>query len=434
MAYLDLHLSRSPRRHRIFVPAIFLFSSAFLGATLAHSQDVAEAARQERARKEAAQKKSKHVYTNEDLKHSVILTPDDQDEVQAKKNQIGSPADKPADASAGSIDAQSAPAQIPLGDVARANRKQRLLQQKLQPQQSAQFHLPNLNAPLASPKPPVFPSAKAPSNSLVIIRPPQRPSLNFDPAVHPKKRSPFERNFAPASPSIRPSFKAPAVPTLSSAPEPASRSFATVAPAPRKKTFTAAPALPAIAPKTLAVSPVVSTVAPKAPVAPAAPLAIAPKASVAPNSGLAVAPRILPAQPAVPVAPKVSAPVASSVRTITVRRGDSLWKLAQQNLGQGLRWHDLVVANPNVSNPNRIAIGSRVLVPSISPVVSSSSNSAFKIKVRSGDTLWTLARTHFGRASSWSCIAQANPLLSNPDRIFPGQELLLPATCSNPLR
>jgi nucleoid-associated protein YgaU len=427
MAHLDPHLSRSPRRHRIFVPAVFLFSSTVFGAALAHSQDVAEAARQERARKEAAQKKTKHVYTNEDLKHSVILTPDDQDEVQAKKNQNGSPADKPADASADSIDAQSAPAQIPLGDVARENRKQKLLQQKLQPQQSAQFHLPISNAPLAAPKPPVFPAAKAPANSLVITRPPARPSLNFDPTVHPKKRSPFDRTFVPASPAVHQSFKVPAVPNLNSAPKPASPSFATVAPAPRKKVFTDAPAVPVIAPKSSAPSPVISTVAPKAPVAP---LAVAPETSVTPSAALAVAPKVLPSHPVVLVAPKVSAPVASSVRTITVCRGDSLWKLAQQNLGQGVRWPDLVAANPTLSDPNRIAVGSRILVPSVSPVVSSSSNSTSKIKVRSGDTLWTLARSHFGHASSWSCIAQANPLLSNPDRIFPGQELLLPAKCS----
>jgi hypothetical protein len=50
------------------MPAFLVFFCAALGAALCYAQDVAEAAKQERARKEAKQKKNKHVYTEEDLK------------------------------------------------------------------------------------------------------------------------------------------------------------------------------------------------------------------------------------------------------------------------------------------------------------------------------------------------------------------------------
>jgi LysM repeat protein len=395
MAYIDLPYPRSPRRHRSCVPGTLILSFVFFGATQARSQDVAEAARQERARKDAEQKKSKHVYTNDDLKHTVILTPEDREQLQAKKNQNSSPAEKPAEAPADSMDAQSAPAQVPLGDVARENRKQKLLRQKLEPQQSAEFHLPIANAPLAAAKPraflagktpegtmyraptnarrPVFPVAKAPSNSLVIIRPPQRPPIDPQPFVHPlRKRSPFERSVFPVSPSIRPALKAPSLPTSN---------------------FNLRPVAPASA-----------AVAPPTP-----------------------APKVILKPPIISVAPK---PAASDLRIVVVQPGDSLWKLAKQNLGQGLCWHDLVAANPSIADPNHIAAGSRILVPASTPEVSHPPTPASKIRVQKGDTLWTLAQAHFGSASSWSCIARANPLLHDPNRIYAGQELLLPASCS----
>ena len=363
---------RSPRRHCIWVPGTVLVCLALFGATQARSQDVAEAARQERAKKDSQQKKSKHVYTNEDLKHPEILTPEDREQVQAKKNQDGSPAEKPANPPTESIDALTAPAEVPLGDVARENRKQKLLRELQQPQQSAQFRLPVANAPLAAPKPPVFPGMKAPSSSLVITLPPARPSTDFQPFVRPKRRSPFERTFSLASPAIRPSLKVPSAPAANSGLRPVAPPKPSVVPAP--------------APKRTVASPVVS------------------------------------------VAPKTSA--VEVMKVVEVRAGDSLWKIAEQKLGRGSRWHDLVAVNPKISDPSRIGVGTKVVLPSIRPTASLKEVTASRIKVQKGDTLWMLAQAHFGHASSWNCIAQANPSLQNPDRIFVGQELLLPASCT----
>src|SRR6266852_4789351 len=131
---------------------LFIFCAVF-GATQCSAQDVAEAARQERAQKESKQKKSKHVYTEQDLKHAQILTPEDHAQVEAKKSQA---APHSAEKSQEAIDLQSLPSDAPLGDVARGFRK-RKQSQKLQ--QSAEFHLPFADAPaLASPKPPVLAS------------------------------------------------------------------------------------------------------------------------------------------------------------------------------------------------------------------------------------------------------------------------------------
>ena len=298
------------RSHRLFVFGALFLSCAFFGATNCQAQDVAEAARQERARKENQQKPPKHVYTEEDLRRAHILTPEDSERLEAKKKGQTLPtAEKPPEA----IDAQSVPPQLPLGDIAREYRKQK---QARQPQQSAEFHLPYNNPPLAAPIRP--------------LRPVERPSIRKDPFLRPRIK--------------RPSISA------------------------------TAPAL------------------------------IAPSRSSAPNSH----------------------PPSPILHSVTVQRGDSLWKLAQQNLGKGSRWRELLAVNPSIENPHQIEAGAQIYIPTRHSV----SRTASKISVRRGDTLWKLAQTHLGRATYWPCIAGANAAIRDAKHIYPGQELILPTGCS----
>jgi nucleoid-associated protein YgaU len=55
------------------------------------------------------------------------------------------------------------------------------------------------------------------------------------------------------------------------------------------------------------------------------------------------------------------------------------------------------------------------------------------ITIHSGDSLWKLAASHFGSATAWPCIAQANPQLHDANRLRPGQILILPASCASHL-
>src|SRR6267378_8689947 len=201
---------------RLCVPGILFVCCAVFGATQCSAQDVAEAARQERTQKESKQKKTKHVYTERDLKRDQILTPEDRAQVEAKKNPAVPPA---AEKSQDAVDAQSLPPDAPLGDVARRFRKQKE-SQKLE--RSAEFHLPFADAPaLASPKPPVLPLHPPVSN-------PARPK--FVPYQSPRKRSPFERPrvFMSAPSRVVPSHP-PAVRVAPSRPAPRA-SIASVAP------------------------------------------------------------------------------------------------------------------------------------------------------------------------------------------------------------
>jgi nucleoid-associated protein YgaU len=115
-----------------------------------------------------------------------------------------------------------------------------------------------------------------------------------------------------------------------------------------------------------------------------------------------------------------------------VQRGDSLWKLAQQNLGRGNRWHELVAVNPRIADPNQIRAGAQLNLPAAAAATIASGSpktAASTIKVRKGDTLWMLAKTNLGRSSAWHCLAQANVGVLDPNRIYENQRLFVPAGC-----
>ena len=48
--------------------------------------------------------------------------------------------------------------------------------------------------------------------------------------------------------------------------------------------------------------------------------------------------------------------------SITVRSGDSLWKLARRHLGHGNQWRKLLAANPWIGNPNRLRVGAQIRI------------------------------------------------------------------------
>lgn len=318
---------------RVFLGAFLIFAGVLFCAEQSHAQDVAEAARQERARKESQAKKSKHVYTNEDLKRDKILTPEDRAQVEAKKSQPGVPAVPQRQKT---FDAGLLPPNAPLGDVARKFRAEKELKKLQEP---GQFHIPASEAPaFASPKPPVEPLAPP-----VAKRAPR-----FAPYRPPMRRSPFER----------------------------------------PRVFVLPPA---------------NMVPPRAPAA-----------------------GMKPAQPTKPIEPGARSTSRVAAATVAVKRGDSLWKLAQEYLGQGLRWNEFLTVNPDISDPNHIRAGSRISLPAAASSVKAKST----YKVRKGDSLWKIARTQFGHGSAWTCIAQANPNLADANLLHGGQSLMVPASCA----
>ena len=416
---------------------ILLCSCLLFGAThcrAQETQDVAKAARQERARR-AQEKGSKHVYTDEDFARAKILTPEDEERFAADKKEPGglTPPDEQAQPS---LDASADLPQLPLGDIARRYRDAKRAMQAL-----TAFHLPFDEPALASPIVPALePAPPRPSFSPAHpnIRSTQpksviAPAISIPAPLH--RVDPFARRSGPAAPSV--ARVEPAVPSVSvirpSASHPAP------APTVRQPHVSADVAAPKLASPGFELPTVTVGHLSVPRVAPA------PEIRRPHSSTKIAAPKIEPREfaspkflptPAAPavvareVAPLTGVERAGSLpHTITVQPGDSLWKLAQQHLGQGSRWQELLVANPGVVDPKRLEAGTQIVLPTETATLKITKSDT-KFAVQKGDTLSAIARANYGRAGVWRCIAQANPQIADANHIYEGQQLLLPFKCA----
>ena len=169
----------------------------------------------------------------------------------------------------------------------------------------------------------------------------------------------------------------------------------------------------------------------------------------APPTHAAGFPRALvPEQPVVtaPVVPASSPLVASPASTTkreepatvdyTVRRGDSLWKIANTQLGDGKRFVEIVELNRDVLNgkPDFITAGTVLRLPS-EGVIEPHAAADETHTVRPGDTLSGIALDQLGDPMRYPEIFEASrntaqpdgARLTDPDLIRPGWDLAIPA-------
>ncbi|MEV4506696.1 LysM peptidoglycan-binding domain-containing protein [Streptomyces klenkii] len=165
-----------------------------------------------------------------------------------------------------------------------------------------------------------------------------------------------------------------------------------------------------------------------------------------------------------------SAPTAAKAATSytgpvhEVQQGDSLWEIAEQRLGSGTRWHDIVKANEGVpqADGTRITADTAFLQPGwtlrlpsdAKPLPASASAEAGGARtqladapagapagkpathtVKEGESLSSIAQEQLGDPSAYLEIAELNQgkqqsdgrTLTDPDEIYPGWQLKLPA-------
>jgi nucleoid-associated protein YgaU len=134
-----------------------------------------------------------------------------------------------------------------------------------------------------------------------------------------------------------------------------------------------------------------------------------------------------------------------TAQTLVVRRGDSAWGLAEQHLGDGMRWRELWELNRDRPQPDgRAWTDPQIIVPGWhlvlpSDVTSRSSPSAAAASivhvVVAGDTLTGIAEAHLGDGHRYVEIFDLNRdlpqpdgrRLTDPDLIIPGWHLRLPS-------
>jgi nucleoid-associated protein YgaU len=105
-----------------------------------------------------------------------------------------------------------------------------------------------------------------------------------------------------------------------------------------------------------------------------------------------------------------------------VRTGDSLSSIAKRTLGSSSRWHEIYAANRAlISDPAFIRAGQVLRLPS------HVARAGGTYRVKRGDSLYTIASTQLGHGHKWHAIWSLNrDKVQNARLIFPGQVLDLP--------
>ena len=137
----------------------------------------------------------------------------------------------------------------------------------------------------------------------------------------------------------------------------------------------------------------------------------------------------------------------SSMGTYTVQHRDTLWKIAEDHLGNPLRYEEIVKLNVGSIGPdNEISAGTVLAMPADATDVThrpdtppahahSDSN---EVRVRPGDTLWSLEERASGSGANWKAgwdhnKGRAEPggeHFTNPNEIRPGWTLSIPTSAA----
>ena len=138
---------RGPSRLHLISTCVAVCAAFFFAGQTANAQDIAEAARQEKARKATPAQKRPHVYTNEDLKRAQILTPEDRAPIEARKRNPTSPTPALNETSPADASTQDATASESLGEIARRVRQEKSARQAEQVRKRA--HQSRASSPVA---------------------------------------------------------------------------------------------------------------------------------------------------------------------------------------------------------------------------------------------------------------------------------------------
>ena len=98
-----------------------------------------------------------------------------------------------------------------------------------------------------------------------------------------------------------------------------------------------------------------------------------------------------------------------------VRSGDTVWRIARRYSTSA----DSIISANQLQNPNVLSVGQALIIP----------DRETRHKVSRGDTLSSIARRY---GVSLQRLIAANPQLAGPNRIYPGQTILIPSSGQDP--
>jgi nucleoid-associated protein YgaU len=108
---------------------------------------------------------------------------------------------------------------------------------------------------------------------------------------------------------------------------------------------------------------------------------------------------------------------------------DGKWSLALADLASGTYQLRVDQLRPDGTVASRIETPFRRDLPAVAPASPASPDTPPTVTVQPGNSLWTLARVHYGSGAEYTQIYTANrDLIRDPDLIYPGQILTLPGT------
>lgn len=124
----------------------------------------------------------------------------------------------------------------------------------------------------------------------------------------------------------------------------------------------------------------------------------------------------------------------NSVRTYTVKKGDTLWGISKKFYGDGRLWRNILEANlDKVQNPRTMRVGITLVIPDIGASANvqtfdANSGQSGSYTIKSGDTLWDLSQKFYNDPLKWTVLRDANAgKFVDQYHVMPGTVLTVPS-------
>ena len=122
--------------------------------------------------------------------------------------------------------------------------------------------------------------------------------------------------------------------------------------------------------------------------------------------------------------PETAAPVVdyTGFETYTVKKGDTLWRIAQKTMGSGNKYKTIMTLNSLVSD--KLKVGQVLKIREKSSGKEAAQPSTTEYTVKKGDSLWKIAKAQLGSGNRYREIMTASGLKN--DLLKVGQKIKIP--------